>query len=80
MTKVMLCTCTNKFQDEEYGKNQRLFNLTEKAPKGTVWRCTVCDKEKSKWKEVGKEVKPKTKERLERAIDISNILLTEESI
>jgi len=43
-TKVLPCNCTNKFQDERYGKDNRLHNATLKPTPG--WRCTVCDKNK----------------------------------
>ena len=37
--KVMACHCKHAYQDEKYGKNQRVHNH---APKAKVWRCTVC--------------------------------------
>jgi hypothetical protein len=38
---VKKCNCESKFQDEAYGKSNRLFNLNEKGNKST---CTVCGK------------------------------------
>jgi hypothetical protein len=40
------CTCKHDFQDEKYGKNQRVFNRM----KGNTitefkYRCTICLKE-----------------------------------
>lgn len=44
MTKVMQCSCASEFQDSQYGKNMRLFNIMGKD--GTAgYRCTVCGKE-----------------------------------
>lgn len=40
-TVVKKCTCTSKFQDETYGKGNRLCNTTN----GSKARCTVCGKE-----------------------------------
>jgi hypothetical protein len=42
-TKVMKCTCEHAYQDEKYGKKQRLHN--KKAEK-KGYRCTVCATEK----------------------------------
>jgi hypothetical protein len=46
-TKVMKCNCDSPYQDEKYGKENRVHNITNKKA-GTVlyWRCTVCGKEK----------------------------------
>jgi hypothetical protein len=45
-TKVKNCTCSNKGQDELYGKGNRVFNRTshssEKAGESGEYRCTVC--------------------------------------
>lgn len=48
MIARVVCTCTNKFQDQTYGPQVRIANLTQKG--GTtedkrVVRCTVCSKE-----------------------------------
>ena len=43
-TKVIKCSCKHKFQDNEYGKGNRLHNYARKGYlKGDPgWRCTVC--------------------------------------
>lgn len=41
-TSVKKCTCESDFQDQVYGKGNRLFNLKEGSTKG---HCTVCGKE-----------------------------------
>lgn len=41
-TEIKKCTCESKFQDEMYGKGNRVVNLREGSTKG---RCTVCGKE-----------------------------------
>lgn len=38
-TTVSICNCKHEFQEKTYGKNRRLFNLTQSGDKGT---CTVC--------------------------------------
>lgn len=41
------CTCKNKYQDDKYGKNIRVFNkMKQDIPQ--KYRCTVCAKEISK--------------------------------
>ena len=43
MTAIKECKCKHKFQDEQYGKGNRVHNLAEKGFNGsTGWRCTVC--------------------------------------
>ena len=45
--KVFKCDCDHKFQDEHYGKGNRLYNYGEKVhghPAGPGWRCTVCER------------------------------------
>lgn len=40
---IMSCTCQHEFQDEQYGKNMRVFNemkKTQSHPNSA--RCTVC--------------------------------------
>lgn len=43
ITKVQ-CKCTHEFQDQQYGKNVRIANATEKQPSQdkVEVRCTVC--------------------------------------
>lgn len=41
--KILPCTCESKFQDKEYGKGKRLFNLSQ-SPKKKEAHCTVCGK------------------------------------
>ena len=41
---IKFCTCENKYQDEKYGKNQRVHNAYNKE--GGGYRCTVCGKDK----------------------------------
>jgi hypothetical protein len=44
-TKVFHCTCKSDYQDEVYGKGNRLFNPRGKGDKIDGYRCTVCGKE-----------------------------------
>jgi len=37
---IKACSCESSFQDERYGKSQRLMNETTKG-----FRCTVCGKD-----------------------------------
>lgn len=37
---LLMCKCSNKFQDETYGLGRRVHNETSKG-----WRCTVCGNE-----------------------------------
>ncbi len=47
MTKISVCTCSNKYQDDKYGKQQRVFNMTQKkSGYDHIYRCTVCLKER----------------------------------
>ncbi len=41
MCKVRYCSCKSDYQDEQYGKNKRVWN---KGGDGRIvkWRCTVC--------------------------------------
>lgn len=39
---IKKCTCVSKFQDETYGKGNRVCNELYKSGKA---RCTVCGKE-----------------------------------
>ena len=44
---ILECTCTHKYQDKKYGKNQRVHNPKGgSVEKATGWRCTVCKKDK----------------------------------
>jgi hypothetical protein len=43
---IKKCTCDHKFQDERYGKKNRVMNKTAKV-NPTVYRCTVCKAERS---------------------------------
>jgi len=48
-TKIMWCSCEHTFQDEKYGKNKRVHNFAVNSNnKAGGWRCTVCEKVKSK--------------------------------
>ena len=40
MTVTKNCKCEHKFQNETYGKNQRIYNLSEDGKKA---KCTVCN-------------------------------------
>lgn len=43
MTTIKKCTCKDhEYQDEKYGKGNRVFNITKLGK----WRCTVCGKER----------------------------------
>jgi hypothetical protein len=44
MTGVFPCACKHGFQDAHYGHGNRVHNLAKKA---SVWRCTVCLRERS---------------------------------
>ena len=41
-TKVFPCTCESKFQDKEYGRGRRLFNLRDNNKHAGEATCTVC--------------------------------------
>ena len=46
MTVIKQCNCKNDFQDEKYGKGNRVKNeTTKKSGADTVYRCTVCKSE-----------------------------------
>ena len=41
------CSCVNEYQDEKYGKGNRVHNECKGATKDKhVYRCTVCSNEK----------------------------------
>lgn len=42
-TKIQPCTCQHAFQDERYGKGNRVMNPLKKGDK-QQHRCTVCGK------------------------------------
>lgn len=44
MIKVIKCTCKHEYQDEKYGKGNRVAN-SMKSTSATKFRCTVCGKE-----------------------------------
>lgn len=45
-TKIKLCECVSKFQDQKYGPGKRVHNQTMKeVGQKVVWRCTVCGRE-----------------------------------
>ncbi len=42
---IYKCTCKHEYQDEKYGKGNRVFNFAVKAKEiggSEGWRCTVC--------------------------------------
>ena len=50
-TKIMPCVCKHKFQDEKYGKGNRVFLLSTKkslGPEKKTYTCSVCGREKVK--------------------------------
>ena len=44
---IIKCVCTNKFQDDRYGRGNRVMNRKSKATVGQrqSYRCTVCTRE-----------------------------------
>ena len=44
MSKLMTCRCVSQYQDEKFGKQQRVHNPTAKE---SGWRCTVCNDTKA---------------------------------
>ena len=48
-SKVIACSCSSSFQDERYGKDQRVHNRCKDGKAGNTpdWRCTVCSSRKS---------------------------------
>lgn len=47
MTTIKRCECVHEYQDEVYGKGNRLMNITRNTPTEIKIRCTVCGREKS---------------------------------
>ena len=44
--KVVRCNCISSYQDEVYGKHQRVANSASgKGSKPNRYRCTVCGKD-----------------------------------
>lgn len=40
---ILPCTCEHKFQDVEYGQDNRVHNYAPKGHRGNAgWRCVVC--------------------------------------
>jgi hypothetical protein len=45
-TVIVVCDCTNNFQDATYGRNKRVANYKGSSSKDSPKaRCTVCNKE-----------------------------------
>lgn len=40
--KIAKCNCASEFQDEQYGKGNRLFNLRDQKKHPGEATCTVC--------------------------------------
>lgn len=47
-TRVLACTCEHEYQDEKYGKRNRLHNPCKETAGRVSWRCTVCGAERDK--------------------------------
>ena len=48
-TKILECNCMHEYQDERYGKGQRVHNYARKGLGGDNnpgWRCTACGRVK----------------------------------
>jgi len=47
MSRIKKCICKHSYQDELYGKNNRVHNVTKQneKPDRRGLRCTVCGKE-----------------------------------
>lgn len=49
MTRILTCTCDHNYQDEKYGHKKRVMNETKGGtPDNKEYRCTVCDKTRTK--------------------------------
>ena len=46
MTVIKRCKCSHEYQDKEYGKSLRVFNLCKRGEGYFTGRCTVCGEEK----------------------------------
>lgn len=44
---ILKCSCKHEYQDEKYGKGNRVHNIRENASSNEKYRCTVCKKLKS---------------------------------
>lgn len=44
MTKIIKCNCKHDYQDEKYGKGNRVHNSTARSNDHKEYRCTVCAK------------------------------------
>lgn len=44
-SKVLPCTCAHEYQDQRYGKNQRVHTRGGKSG-AYFWTCTVCGAKK----------------------------------
>ena len=46
---ILPCKCENKYQDEKYGKGNRVYNLCKAKSSGQKrYRCSVCKDEKER--------------------------------
>jgi hypothetical protein len=43
VTKIYKCSCSHSYQDEKYGKANRVHNQMKKEG---CWKCTVCGNNK----------------------------------
>jgi hypothetical protein len=41
---IKKCTCEHVFQDQKYGKGNRVHNKAKGPNNSVEWRCTVCSK------------------------------------
>jgi len=48
MTKILPCKCQHDYQDQKYGKGNRVWNSGPTTGSGSLrWRCTVCGAERT---------------------------------
>jgi hypothetical protein len=40
--RIRPCRCVHEYQDEKYGKGQRVHNLAKGKQGQAEWTCTVC--------------------------------------
>lgn len=46
--KVLVCTCTDEYQDKKYGKRRRVHNKTKGGSENSPeYRCVTCANEKT---------------------------------